>query len=354
MTDETLFVGTTPGLEGVLADELEELGFPGVATSGGVTVEAPVGSYRFINLWSRVASRVLLRVADVPNVDALRRLHLQKYAREFEVDAFGEGAAVWGQALKSTPGAVKLLLRGQKSRCQVSIDTSGELLHFRGYRQEVGRAPMRETLAAGVLRLAKWKPEEPLWDVMCGSGTMLIEAAELAAGLAPGRNRKFAFETFTSHDEASWKALPRSRDAVKADVFGSDLNSGALGTARRNAKRAEVFELLKLERLDATKLPKRSGSGLVIANLPYGKRVGERDEIGQLYRAVGKSLRAACPGWYFAFLLEEGAEHLGVEIAERHRVSNGGLECEVVLGQLSPQTPSPPSALTFPSSSRQA
>lgn len=332
---ETLFVGSTPGLEGPLAEELEALGFPGEPSSGGVTLEAPAGTYRFINLWSRLASRVLLRVAEVNSIDALKRLPLGAYAKAFEVDAFGEDAGAWGGALPSTPGAVKLLLRGMKrGQCQVSIDTSGELLHFRGYRQEVGRAPMRETLAAGVLRLAKWQPEEPLWDVMCGSGTMLIEAAEIAAGLAPGRNRKFAFESFTSHDEAAWRALPRSRPAVKAELFGSDLNAGALGTARRNAKRAGVFELFKLERLDATKLSKRGESGLVIANLPYGKRVGERDELGQLYRALGKSLKAACSGWYFAFLLENGAEHLGLEIAERHRVGNGGLDCEVVLGQL--------------------
>ncbi len=334
MKHETLFVGTTPGLEGVLAEELHELGFPGEPSSGGVTLEAPAGSYRFINLWSRLASRVLLRVAEVASVDALRKLPLKGYSADFEIDAFGEGAAAWGGVLKSTPGAVKLLLRGTKGRCQVSIDTSGELLHFRGYRQEVGRAPMRETLAAGVLRLAKWKPEEPLWDVMCGSGTLLIEATEMAAGLAPGRNRKFAFESFASHDAAGFQALPRSRTAVKGDLFGSDLNAGALGTTRRNAKRAGVFELLKLERLDATKLVKRGDTGLVIANLPYGKRVGERDELGKLYRSLGKSLRAACPGWYFAFLLEEGAEHLGLTIAERHRVSNGGLDCEVVLGQM--------------------
>ncbi len=335
MKVETLFVGTTPGLEGVLADELEELGFPGEVTSGGVTVEAEPGSYRFINLWSRVASRVLLRVAEVSSADALKKLPLSSFGAAFEIDAFGEKAEKWGVVLPSMPGATKVLLRGTQGRCQVSIDTSGELLHFRGYRQEVGRAPMRETLAAGLLRLAKWKPDEPLWDVMCGSGTLIIEAAEQALGLAPGRNREFAFERFPSHDEAAWKALPRAKTAAAGSVFGSDLNSGALGTARRNAKRAGVFEFLKLERIDATALVPRGETGLIISNLPYGKRVGERDELGQLYRALGKSLRKACPGWYFAFLLESGAEHLGLEVAERHRVTNGGLPCEVVLGQIS-------------------
>lgn len=327
----SLFVGCTPGLEDALGDELAGLGYGGAVVSGGCETE---GDFRHVNLWSRIASRVLLRVAEVRSVDELKRLPLAPYGARFELDAFGENAGLWGGALPSTAGAPKLLLRGTKRGCQVSVDTSGELLHFRGYRQEVGRAPMRETLAAGVLRLAKWSPSEPLWDVMCGSGTMLIEAAELAAGLAPGRNRSFAFEQFPSHDDAAWKAMPRTREATKAELFGSDLNAGALGTARRNAKRAGVFELLKLERLDATRLQRRGERGLVVANLPYGKRVGERDELARLYRSLGSSLTSACAGWYFALLLQEGAEHLGLDIDERHPVSNGGLGCEVVLGQL--------------------
>lgn len=334
MSRESLFVGTTPGLEHVLAEELEDLGFPGRAVSGGVELEAPAGSYRLINLWSRVASRVLLRVAEVSSPEALRKLDLSKYGTQFEIDAFGPEGPRWTKVLPSTPGAVKLALRCARGGAQASLDTSGELLHFRGYRQEVGRAPMRETLAAGLLRLAKWKPDEPLWDVMCGSGTIIIEAAEMARGLAPGRNRAFAFETFPSHDAASWKALAREKAAVTSRIFGTDLNAGALGTARRNAKRAGVLESLTLERVDATKLSARGDSGLVIANLPYGKRVGERDELAQLYRGLGKALKSACAGWYFAFLLEEGAEHLGLEIAERHAVTNGGLPCEVVLGQV--------------------
>jgi putative N6-adenine-specific DNA methylase len=331
---QTLFVGTTPGLEEALAAELAELGFPGEPSAGGVTLEAPAGSFQFINLWSRIASRVLLRVGEVSSPDALKRLPLRRFGSAFEIDAFGDSAGQWGTVLPSTPGAPKLVLRGLPGRCQVSIDTSGELLHFRGYRQEVGRAPMRETLAAGLLTLAKWKPDEPLWDVMCGSGTIVIEAAEMACGLAPGRNRRFAFEGFAEHDASAFAALPRSRPGTTARVLGSDLNAGALGVARRNAKRAGVFERLKLERLNATALTAHGSSGLVVANLPYGKRVGERDELGRLYRGLGQSLKAACSGWYFALLLEGGEEHLGLSVLERHRVSNGGLWCELLLGQI--------------------
>ncbi len=286
----------TPGLEAALAEELAELGLEGRTVRGGAEVRGPVGTYELVNLWSRVASRVSL----APHPAS-------------------------GRPLPAAQGEVS-----------PGLDTSGELLYFRGYRQEVGRAPLRETLAAGLLRLARWRPEEPLWDVMCGSGTILIEAAERALGLAPGRARRFAFEDFPTHDAARWRARPRTGPAVTPRLFGSDLNAGALGVARRNARRAGVLEHLTLERFDATALPARPGvpPGLVLSNLPYGKRVGARGELGALFEGLGASLRRACPGWRFAFLLQGGADALGLPLDSRAAVSNGGLRCEFVCGKV--------------------
>ena len=329
---QTLFAACTPGLEPALADELASLGCPGREVPGGVELTAPDFTYRRLNLWSRVASRVLLRVATVSQPGELARVDLSAYGRAFTLE-LGEGTGRYAEGLRKLAGhgdGPALHARREEQRCVLSIDTSGELLYQRGYRQEIGRAPLRETLAAGLLRLAGWKPGEPLWDVMCGSGTILIEAAEQAAGLAPGRARRFAFESFPSHDDAAWKALPRSREALPTPLFGSDLNAGALGTARRNARRAGVT--LALERLDATKLPPRPGPGLVIANLPYGKRVGEKAELGALYRALGASVRRLAPSWRHAFLLEEGALHLGLPFQRTFAVRNGGLRCEFVVG----------------------
>lgn len=329
---QTLFIACTPGLEPALADELTQLGHPGREVPGGVELTAPDGTYRHLNLWSRIASRVLLRVATVATPNELSRVALAPFGRTFSLE-LGDGAGRFADGLRKLAGhgaGPTLHARLDDGRCVLSVDTSGELLYQRGYRQEIGRAPLRETLAAGVLRLAGWRPGEPLWDVMCGSGTILIEAAEQAAGLAPGRARVFAFESFPSHDATAWKALPRARGAVPTPIFGSDLNAGALGTARRNAKRAGLT--LTLERLDATKLPARPGPGLVIANLPYGKRVGEKVELAALYRALGKSIRALGPTWRYAFLLEEGALHLGLPIQRTFAVRNGGLRCEVVTG----------------------
>jgi putative N6-adenine-specific DNA methylase len=338
---EDLFVPCTPGLEGALGQELEALGASGHLVAGGAEVEGPPGTCVRINRWSRIGSRVLLRLGELTHPDAFTRLSLAPYRAPGQavwVDAFGEQASRWAEgaqrawgAAPESPDALAIQLRGHGGRCTVSLDTSGLLLHFRGYRQEVGRAPLRETLAAGVLRLCGYDPAVPLWDVMCGSGTILIEAAEQALGLAPGRQRSFAFERFPT--PLATLPEPALQKIDRPVLLGSDLNAGALGTARRNARRAGVFEALTLERLDATKLVARAlPPGLVLANLPYGKRVGERDELGTLYAALGRSLRTACPGWRFGFLLEQGAERLGLPIEQRFEVGNGGLQCEVVTG----------------------
>jgi putative N6-adenine-specific DNA methylase len=335
-----LFIACTPGLERALEAEAKELGFTVFAVPGGVEAEGPSDAHQLANLWLRTATRVWVRVAEVARPEELFRISLDGFRARgapIALDAPGR----WKQAALRAWGAsashgLEVLLREDRDRCRVSVDSSGALLHFRGYRQEIGRAPLRETLAAGMLRLGGYRGDAPLWDVMCGSGTLLIEAAWIAQGKAPGALRHFAFESFPSHQPQRWAAVKREvpRGPVGL-LLGSDLNAGALGTARRNAKRAGVFERLKLERLDATKLPVREGpTGLVVANLPYGIRVGERSELGALYGAVGSSLKKAAPGWRFAFLLQEGEEALGLKLEEVHELNNGGIRCRLVTGQL--------------------
>jgi putative N6-adenine-specific DNA methylase len=342
---EQLFLQCGEGLEAALADELAELGYSGVSVPGGAEVEAPDGSHMHLNLHSRVASKVLLRVATVRTAGDLSKLNLDRYGAAFHLEATGLGAQPYRDAaakhFKQASDGTWLLVRVDKrGLCMLSVDTTGELLHFRGYRQEVGRAPIRETLAAAVLRMADWNPAESLWDVMCGSGTFIIEGAERSLGLAAGRARHFAFEKFPSHDAAAFAKLKAEAGSTAAQpmpaLIGTDLNAGALGTARRNAKRSGVLEHLKLERLDATALSARPGvtPGLLLANLPYGKRVGERSELATLYKRLGQSVRKGCPGWRFAFLLEEGAEHLDLPLAQVFPLGNGGLNCTLVTGRL--------------------
>nr|MCU0701454.1 RNA methyltransferase [Myxococcaceae bacterium] len=211
----------------------------------------------------------------------------------------------------------------------------GELLHVRGARQETGKAPLRETLASGVLRLCEWNPGEPLWDVMCGSGTFLLEASEQALGFQPGRNRRFAFERFGAVSPEALAQAKAARAKVSTWLRGSDLNAGALGVARRNARRAGVLDALQLERLDATALKTPDvRPGLVLANLPYGKRVGTRFELATLYSRVGRTLKQSLRGWRFGFLLQDGVDALGLEVSRSFQVKNGGLSCLVVTGRL--------------------
>ncbi len=239
-----LFVTCTPGLEAALAEELRELGFRGREVTGGFETN---GDFKRIAHHSRIASAV------------------KQGGRELASD-----------------------------------------LYKRGYREEIGRAPMRETLAAGVLRLARYRGDEPVWDPMCGAGTLLIEAALIAHGIAPG----------------DLKAGPTRKAA--AMLKGTDLNAGALGVTRRNARRAGVT--LELERADAAKIrPPGGPPGLLVSNFPYGKRV-EKGDLDAVLQNFAEHFR----GWRFAFLMQ-GRLHV-LKAAEEHELSNGGLRCRLYVG----------------------
>jgi putative N6-adenine-specific DNA methylase len=347
--DERLFVSCTPGLESALEAELGALGLTARRVPGGCDVEGAPGSLVRVNVQSRVASRVAWRLGQVKAPEELSRVPLRALvgdgALALEVsEEKGERSPVpaerWRTGAMRAWGAgqgegVEVSLRLGRAGCVVSVDTSGELLYRRGARQETGKAPLRETLAAGLLQLSAWRPGEPLWDVMCGSGTILLEAAERSLGLMPGRARAFAFERFPGIPGHLVDEARRPRPAVATWLRGSDLNAGALGVTRRNARRAGVLEALSLERLDATKLVRpEAPPGLVIANLPYGKRVGNRFDLDGLYRGLGASVRRALSGWRFAFLLEAGEDALGLPLERTFDVRNGGLACRLVTGRV--------------------
>ncbi len=337
-----LFVACSPGLEAALEAEVKALGFTGHAVAGGVEAEGPHDAHETANLWLRCATRVWVRIAEVGRPEELARVSLGAYKAKAIPIALdcpprwqSMAERTWGKS--SSHGLEVMLREDEGGRCQLSVDSSGELLHVRGYRQEIGKAPLRETLAAGVLKLGGYFGEGPLWDVMCGSGTLLIEAAWIAMGKAPGALRHFAFESWPSHDAKRWEAKARQtpRAGPLPLLLGTDLNSGQLGIARRNAKRAFAFESLKLERMDATKLTVREGpKGLVVANLPYGIRVGDRSGLSELYAALGASLKQAVAGWRFAFLLQESEDALGLQFEGVHEVNNGGIRCRVVTGKV--------------------
>lgn len=364
---ELLFAVAPPGLEPALEAEAVALGFTARRVEGGVELEGLPGLHQEANLRLRSASRVLLRLGHfhAPDVGALVRelsgldlsgvwngkdtpkLSVTAHGSRVPANAVPQAAArAWKLQSIGKAGALDeegtegltFLVRLDGSECTVSADTSGEPLHRRGYRQEIGRAPLRETLAAGILELAGYDGVEPLADPMCGSGTFLIEGAWRSMRRAPGLERSFAFEHFPRFDPAAWADR---RDQVRAEALpnprgplhGFDINAGALGTARRNARRAGLT--LALERRDVKTLEAPvPGPGLVVANPPYGKRVGEGGELPALYRALGATLRRAFRGWRAALLVPDDEaliRELGLKDLKNQPVRNGGLRCRLLL-----------------------
>ncbi|WKW10973.1 THUMP domain-containing protein [Pseudogemmatithrix spongiicola] len=379
-----------PGLEPLLEAELRTLGFADAAAStGGVRFACDASGLARANLQSRLASRVVVRLATFkalafheleraarrvewtrmlgPNASYRLRVTAKK-SRLYHSDAIAQRVAeaieravpgarrVDGPAkdedepLDDTPHALGVaadaasaqlfVVRFEHDRCTVSADSSGALLHRRGYRQAVAKAPMRETLAAAMLSAARYDVRQPLVDPFCGSGTLLIEAAMMARRIAPGSWRSFAAERWPEVPAEAWarqraQAAEQVLPKAPAAIIGADRDAGAVAAAIANAERAGVrADLEVLQRpLAATQLP--PGPGLLITNPPYGVRVSERGPLRDLYATLGRVLREQGRGWRFAMLSADRAldGHTGLRFTERLRTSNGGIPVRVVEAQ---------------------
>ncbi|WP_299130245.1 class I SAM-dependent RNA methyltransferase [uncultured Amaricoccus sp.] len=334
-----IFLAGPPGLEPVLADEARAAGFPSPkGVPGGVTFRGGWPDVWRANLSLRGPSRVLARIG---GFRVLHLAQLDKRARKFawaeflrpdvpvrvEVTShasrvYHEGAARQriATAIRETLGApvvdgtvedaVTLRARIERDMCEFSLDTSGELLHRRGHKQAVNAAPMRETLAALLLRACGYAGVEPVLDPMCGSGTFVIEAAEIAAGLAPGRSRGFAFERLATFDAAAWADLRAGavRVATPLRFRGADRDAGAIAMSRANAARAGVSDLTDFTEAPISALRRPDGPpGLVMVNPPYGTRLGDPKALIPLYATLGETLRAGFTGWRVGLVTTEAA-----------------------------------------------
>ncbi len=334
--DFEIFLMAPPGLESVLAAEVRDRGFRTVKqVPGGVTV---TGDWREVwraNLELRGCGHVLARIG------AFRAMHLaqlDKRSRKFawgdvlrkdvpvHVEASCSRSRIYhsqaaaqriARAIQEEFGApmkpdaeVVIKARIEDDLCTLSIDSSGESLHKRGHKEGVGKAPMRETLASLFLRQCGYDGTEPVVDPMCGSGTFVIEAAEIAAGLCPGRSRRFAFENLVNFDPAAWQAMKASRQTRQPApcCFGSDRDAGAIRMAGENAARAGVSGFIQFQQQAVSDLvPPPGPPGLVIVNPPYGTRIGDKKPLFALYGALGQVLQARFAGWRVGIITTEAA-----------------------------------------------
>ncbi len=370
--DFEIFIVTSPGFESVLCAEARVRGFrEPTPVKGGVTVKGGWPEVWRANLEIRGASRVLARFAEFR---AFHLAQLDKRARRvdwdeilrpdmpFRVEASCKGSRIYHQgaaaqriekAIRDTIGApvspeAELCIKARidDDLCTISVDTSGDSLHKRGHKEAVNKAPMRETLASLFLRQCGYDGTEPVVDPMCGSGTFIIEAAEIAAGLKPGRSRRFAFEQLATFDEAAWQRLRDMRegtgDGIKSDsrvpalrFYGSDRDAGAISMSRANAARAGVAEMTEFQQHAISDLVAPSGPpGLVIINPPYGTRMGDKKPLYSLYRALGQTLLTRFVGWRVGLITNEAslAGATGLPFAPpAGPVSHGGLRVTLFL-----------------------
>jgi putative N6-adenine-specific DNA methylase len=238
-----------------------------------------------------------------------------------------------------------VVVRIVRDICTVSVDSSGALLHRRGYRRASAKAPVRETLAAALLLASEWDGAgtAPLIDPMCGAGTIAIEAALIARGRAPGLGRAFAFERWPEFAPGAWAemlAQARSRERIPASgaprIHASDRDAGAIAAAEANAERAGVAGELALTVRSLSALTAPDGPGWLVTNPPYGVRIGERAHLRDLYARLGDVARMRCAGWTVAILSGDAtlAGHTGLPFASRLHTTHGGLPVDVLVARV--------------------
>lgn len=346
-----IFLVAPPGLEPFLAEEAAELGFAAVApVPGGVTIRGDWHDVARANRELRGATRVLARVA---TFRAMHLAQLDKRARKlawatilrpdmpFRVEVVSRKSRIYharaaeeriARAIAETAGAplsrdAEIVVKGriEDDLVTLSLDTSGAALHLRGHKEWVGKAPMRETTAAMILRACGFAGAEPVLDPMCGSGTFVLEAAEIAMGLAPGRSRDFAFEHLAVAVPPAGESAAR---ATRWRFHGRDRDAGAIRGARANAVRSGVAEATDFDRAAISDLePPPGPPGLIVVNPPYGARIGSRKALFGLYGALGAVLTARFGDWRLGLVTADDglARATGLRLDGGAPIAHGGI-----------------------------
>lgn len=358
------------GLESVLNAELLSLGAQALkSTDGGVAFSGPWLMMMKANLESRIASRILWLLEEKPytdekdlyqfakridwpalfsvnhtikvNVTAIRStLNSLDFAslriKDAICDHFREKVGSRPSVDTKTPDMrIHLFLQGKMA--SIYLDTSGEALFKRGYRVAQGEAPLRENLAAGIIALSGWKEDEPFYDPMCGSGTFLVEAAQIALNIAPGKNRHFSFEKLISFQEKVWqdyraKQIAGEKQVVSLPIYGSDLSGDMVRCAEQNLQAAGLSGAVNLKQVNMVETSAPASSGVLVANPPYGIRLADQEVLETLYPEIGHLLKQKFAGWR-AYLLSADpmlAKTIRLAASKRTVLFNGALECRLL------------------------
>lgn len=367
------------GLESEVAYELRKLGYDDQQVEGGrITFRGDLKAIARANLWLRTADRVQLRMGEFPArtfddlYDQVRALPWADVLPEdacFPVD----GKSVKSQ-LSSVPAVQAVVKKaivdamaarykrqilpetGARYRCQVAllkdvatltIDTTGDGLHKRGYRPIVAPAPLKETLAAGLIMLSRWHPDRPFADPLCGSGTLPLEAAMIGLNRAPGRNRTFDAESWPLIPAAIWREAREEADELlvrdrRLQIVGSDVSAEAIKLAQFHAEQAGLSQHVRFEVKPVKAFRPEGEFGVIVTNPPYGERLGEQKEVEKLYREMGQAF-AQAPTWgaYVLTSFERFEHFYGKRAEKKRKLYNGRIRCDYYQYP-GPRRPRPP------------
>ncbi|MFY8177237.1 MAG: THUMP domain-containing class I SAM-dependent RNA methyltransferase [Candidatus Methylopumilus universalis] len=364
------FFATCPrGLEALLADELlAQRALKIVVTDGGVSFEGSLDTMYRVNLHSRIATRIMSRVGqgsyatEEDIYKATFKLHWPSWfkvnqtirvkvtgvkcplksldfvtlrIKDAVCDRFREEGALRPSVSVRDPD-VRIHAYLTQDQYQLYLDTSGAPLYQRGFRDVSVIAPLRENLAAGIIMLSGWIPGTPFLDPMCGSGTFLIEAAMMAVNQPPGMKRTFGFQKLTSFDEGLWKkieteAMNKMKPIEFLDIYGSDMDLRAVRVARHNLKVAGLEEVAKVMQSDFIKLEPPASEGTLVTNPPYGQRIGEDEDLKEVYPVWAKHMKESFGGWNTYFLTAdlEMPKDMRLKPSKKTPLYNGALECRL-------------------------
>jgi putative N6-adenine-specific DNA methylase len=364
------YFATCPrGLEALLTNEIRAAGAKDIKpTDGGVAFAGELAVCYSVNLHSRIATRILMQVSqgryateddlyqaaykinwpnwfDVKHDFMVKVTGVKCPLKSLEFATLRIKDAVcdkFRQVVDSRPyidtktPAVRIHAYLTAENYQFYVDTSGDALYMRGNRKASIEAPLRENLAAGILQLSGWQVGQPLLDPMCGSGTFLLEAAMMALNIAPGLHRDFGFEKLKNYESDAWKkikntALKSVKPVSFQKLYGSDMDLRAVRVARQNLSEAGLLEAVQLTQVDITAVIPPADSGVLVANPPYGVRIGEDEELALLYPKMGEALKRKFAGWNTYFLTNDMRlpKLMRLTPSKRTPLFNGPLECRL-------------------------